>query len=157
MADASSAHKIDLNLVTRIVRSYVVQNRIDANQLAGLIAEVHRSLSGLGREVLLEEPLVPAVSVRQSVRRDYVVCLERGFHGQTIRRHLSVGHGLTPEQYRLRWKIASRPPDHRPGLFRATLGDGKANWPRQRAQTIPGQLADPATRPRRRGRPRRSP
>jgi len=48
MADDSSAQKVDLSLVAEIVSSYVGQNSIGVDQLAGLIATVHRTLSGLG-------------------------------------------------------------------------------------------------------------
>ena len=48
MADDSSAQKVDAILVAEIVRGYVAQNSIGVDQLAGLIATVHRTLSGLG-------------------------------------------------------------------------------------------------------------
>jgi predicted transcriptional regulator len=35
-----------------------------------------------------------AISIRRSVHRDYVVCLERGWRGQMLRRHIA-GHGLS--------------------------------------------------------------
>ena len=44
----------------------------------------------------------PAVSIRRSVHRDYVVCLECGWRGQMLKRHVATGHGLTVEQYRAR-------------------------------------------------------
>ena len=49
MADDSSAQKVDPSLVAEIVSSYVAQNSIAVDQLAGLIATVHRTLSGLGK------------------------------------------------------------------------------------------------------------
>src|SRR6266446_569996 len=109
MADASSAQTVDLSLVAWIVRSYVAQNTIGIDQLAGLISTVHRSLSGLGRSAPAPAPLVPAVSIRRSVQRDRVVCLECGFLSQMLRRHIRVAHGLEPAQYRVRWRL---PPDH---------------------------------------------
>ena len=109
MVKERTPQAVDLSLVVRIVRSYVAQNTIGIDQLAGLIGEVGRSLSRLGQNAPPQEPLVPAVSVRQSVRRAYVVCLECGFHGQAIRRHIRVAHGLEPAAYRIRWRL---PPDH---------------------------------------------
>jgi predicted transcriptional regulator len=47
MADDSTAQKVDPSLVAEIVSSYVAQNSIGVDQLAGLIATVHRTLSGL--------------------------------------------------------------------------------------------------------------
>jgi hypothetical protein len=49
------------------------------------------------------------VPVRQSVRPDYVVCLECGFRSRTLRRHLRVSHGLERAAYYARWRL---PPDH---------------------------------------------
>jgi MucR family transcriptional regulator, transcriptional regulator of exopolysaccharide biosynthesis len=111
MADESTAQMVDLSLVAEIVRSYVAQNSIGVDQVAGLIATVHRSLSGLGQSAPASAPapLVPAVPIRRSVQRDHVVCLECGYRGQMLRRHLSVSHGLEPAEYRVRWKL---PADH---------------------------------------------
>jgi predicted transcriptional regulator len=70
---------------------------------------VHRSLRELGRQAPVEEVLTPAVSVRQSVRHDYVVCLECGYRGKTLRRHISTRHGLSRADYLRRWGLQ---PDH---------------------------------------------
>ena len=108
MADDSSAQKVDPGLVAEIVSSYVAQNSIGIDQLAGLIAMVHRTLSGLGTNAPtpLVEALTPAVPIRRSVQPAYVVCLECGFSGQILRRHLRVAHGLEPAAYRTRWKLS---------------------------------------------------
>jgi len=110
MVKERTPQAVYLSLVVRIVRNYVAQNAIGIDQLAGLIAEVHRSLSGLGKSAPAPGPLVPAVSIAGSVQRDYVVCLECGFHGRAIRRHLNIRHGLAPEQYRARWKLSADHP-----------------------------------------------
>jgi predicted transcriptional regulator len=78
MADDSSAQKVDPSRVAEIVRSYVRQNSISVDQIGGLIATVHRTLSGLGTNapVPATEALTPAVPIRRSVQPDHVVCLE---------------------------------------------------------------------------------
>ena len=53
--------------------------------------------------------LTAAVSVRQSVRHDYVVCLDCGYRGQTLRRHISSRHGFNRDEYLRRWGLK---PDH---------------------------------------------
>ena len=49
----------------------------------------------------------PAVSIRSSVKRDHVVCLEDGKKMKMLKRHLMTDHGLTPDEYRARWGLAS--------------------------------------------------
>src|ERR1700680_1913739 len=111
MVKESTQQAVDLSLVARIVRSYVAQNTIGIDQLAGLIAEVHRSLIGLGQSAPASAPAppAPAVPIRRSVQHDHVVCLECGYRGRVLRRHLRVAHGLEPAEYRVRWRL---PPDH---------------------------------------------
>src|SRR5271163_4971591 len=113
MADDSSAQKVDPSLVAEIVRGYVAKNSIGVDQIGGLITTVHRTLSGLGTNApapAAVEALTPAVPIRRSVQPDYAVCLDCGFRGQILRRHLRVAHGLEPAAYRARWKLVTDHP-----------------------------------------------
>ena len=159
MADASSAQTVDLSLVAWIVRSYVAQNTIGIDQLAGLISTVHRSLSGLGRSAPAPAPLVPAVSIRRSVQRDRVVCLECGFLSQMLRQHIRVAHGLEPAEYRVRWKLPADHPITAPAYSerRSTLAKriGLGRRPQEAVASTPTPEVV-ATTPKRRGRKPRS-
>src|SRR5262249_51616977 len=95
-----------LDLVAEIVAAYVGRNQITADQLPVLIATVHQSLGRLGEPA--PEPVVertPAVPIRRSVHRDFVVCLDCGYRAQMLKRHLMAAHGLTVEDYRARWNL----------------------------------------------------
>src|SRR5438094_6626050 len=92
---------------TQIVAAYVRKNLISTDQIAGLINAVHLTLSGLGNEIVEEPPRVPAVTVRRSVRPDYIICIECGYKGKMLKRHLQSKHGLSVSQYRTRWKLPS--------------------------------------------------
>ena len=111
MAEDSSSHNVYPHLVAEIVCGYVAKNSIAVDQLGGLIATVHQTLSGLGTNTtapaVAPEKLTPAVPIRRSVQPDYVVCLECGFRAVTLRRHLRVAHVLEPAAYRVRWKLAT--------------------------------------------------
>jgi len=96
-------------LTAKIVGSYLRHHTVGTSELPDLIATVHRSLRELGRQPPVEEVLTPAVSVRQSVRPDYVVCLDCGYRGKTLRRHVSSRHGLNRAEYLRRWGLQ---PDH---------------------------------------------
>lgn len=95
--------------VARIVASYLAHHNLPPDQLPALISTVHRALEALGKPAEAPPAPSPAVPVRRSVQRDAVVCLDCGWKGKMLRRHLSTRHQLTGEQYLQRWNL---PPDH---------------------------------------------
>ena len=46
-----------------------------------------------------------AVSVRSSIKPDFIVCLEDGKKLKMMKRHLRTTYGLTPEEYRAKWGL----------------------------------------------------
>ena len=97
-------------LTVMIVKSYVRHHTVAAGQLSDLITTVHRAIGQVGQPIAPEEVLVPAVSVRRSVHQDYVVCLDCGYRGKTLRRHISTRHGLGRDEYLKRWGLRSDHP-----------------------------------------------
>jgi predicted transcriptional regulator len=91
---------------SQIVAAYVRKNVVPTDQIAGLINSVHLTLAGLGKDVVKELLLVPAVSVRRSVHAEYIICLECGYNGKMLKRHLQSRHGLSVTEYRSRWKLS---------------------------------------------------
>jgi predicted transcriptional regulator len=58
--------------------------------------------------VAVAEPEVkqePAVSIRSSVKPDFIVCLEDGKKLKMLKRHLMTHYQLTPDQYRAKWNL----------------------------------------------------
>src|SRR5215469_9600157 len=152
-----SASGVDLNHAAHIVSSYVRHHQVAADQLAGLIVEVHRTLAGLGRVPPAQEPPRPAVPTRRSVQQDYIVCLECGFRAQMLRRHLRVAHGLDVAAYRIRWNLPSDYPVTAPAYSTRRSTMAKAmRFGRRRAIKEPSPPATERPAGRRRGRrPRR--
>src|SRR5215469_14188751 len=93
-----------------IVSSYVRHHTLRPEQLSDLITTVHHALSHLGQPIQTEEVRTPAVSVRRSVHHDYVVCLDCGYRGKTLRRHIATRHGLNRDDYLKRWGLRSDHP-----------------------------------------------
>ncbi len=158
MVEDSTGQAVDLSLVTRIVRGYVAQNSIGADQLADLISTVHRSLSGLGKDAPAPAPLVPAVPIRRSVQHDQVVCLECGFISRMLRRHLHIAHGLEPAAYRVRWNLPADHPITAPAYSerRSTMAK-RIGFGRPRQAVVPPPTPEViAPLPKRRGRKPRS-
>jgi predicted transcriptional regulator len=108
MSDKPEAPAIQ-SLVAEIVSSYVKKTQIAPADIPTLINTVYQSLLTAGKTAEPEPARTPAVSVRQSVRPHYVVCLDCGRRAKMLRRHLNNAHGLSPAQYRTKWKLS---PDH---------------------------------------------
>ena len=110
MNSDNTARSVDLRPVTKIVSSYVGNHALAPDQLSALISSVQQAINQLGKPIQPEPARIPAVPVRRSVQRDRVVCLECGFKGKTLRRHLSMRHGLQVGEYLRRWDLSSDHP-----------------------------------------------
>src|SRR3546814_3542172 len=89
-----------------IFSAHVSNNSVAISDLPMLIQKVHESLSGLQKSAEAPpEPLVPAVSIRSSVKPDYIVCLDDGKRLKMLRRHLMTHYGMTPDDYRAKWGL----------------------------------------------------
>ena len=93
-----------VGLTATIVEAHVSNNAIAVADLPGLIATVHETLVAIGEGRAAKGE--PAVSIKKSVRPDYIVCLEDGEKFRMLRRHLRTAHELTPDAYRERWGLA---------------------------------------------------
>ena len=95
-----------VTLTADIVAAHVSNNSVAVSDLPLLTQNVHGALTGLGGAA--PEPEVkqePAVSVRASVKPDYIVCLEDGKKLKMLKRHLMTHYQMTPEQYRAKWNL----------------------------------------------------
>lgn len=90
-----------------IVAAHVGHNSVPVSDVATLISSVHRALTGLGSEGEPEKENdgpKPAVSIRASIKPDYLVSMIDGKHYKMLKRHLSR-HGYTPQSYRAAFKL----------------------------------------------------
>jgi predicted transcriptional regulator len=92
-------------LTSDIVAAHVTNNRVEVADLPTLIQNVFGALQGLGASEPVEERPEPAVSIRASVKPDYLVCLEDGKKMKMLKRYLMTQYGMTPDQYRQRWNL----------------------------------------------------
>ena len=97
-----------LTLTADIVAAHVSNNSVAVNDLPQLIQNVHSALTGIsGSRAAPEARPEPKVSIRASIKPDYIVCLEDGKKQKMLKRHLMTNHGLTPDEYRQKWGLAA--------------------------------------------------
>ncbi len=93
-----------LELTTKVVAAHLSNNAIAATDVPGLIVNVHQTLATLGPEEPAPKP-EPAVSIKQSIKLEYIVCLEDGKKFKMLKRHLKTAFNMTPAEYRERWGL----------------------------------------------------
>jgi len=103
----SSNNRNKQEMAAEIVAAYAGNNPMPAAKLPELIKTVYDVLAAL--EVSGDSAKAakkPAVPPAKSVGREFVVCLEDGLRFKSMRRHLKVAHGMSPETYRAKWHLS---------------------------------------------------
>ncbi len=97
-----------IELAVDVVVAFVSNNSLPVGELPALIHAVHTSIMRLveGPQSAAQqvEEKAPAGSVRRSITPDYLICLDDGKRFKSLRRHLTT-LGMTPEQYREKWRL----------------------------------------------------
>lgn len=98
-------------LTANIVTAYVSRHDVSLQDLPALIASVQNALEQNPQHT--EAPLTkiqqPAVPIKKSIQKDYIVCLEDGRKFRSLKRHLKSSYNLTPDEYRVKWGL---PPEY---------------------------------------------
>jgi len=108
MAEQDTGEDTLLTLTADIVAAHVSNNSVAVNDLPNLIQNVHQALRVISATSAAPEAKPePKVSIRSSVKPDFIVCLEDGKKLKMLKRHLMTHYGMTPEQYRQKWGLSA--------------------------------------------------
>jgi len=102
------SHENLLEMTVEVVSSYVGSNTIAATQIPDLINIVFGSLATLKTSDSKNSinPPKPSISIRRSIKPDYLICLEDGKKLKMLKRHLRASYGMTPDEYRSKWGLS---------------------------------------------------
>lgn len=88
-------------LTSDIAAKYCEGNSIRVEDVPKLITGIHGALTALvAPPPSLPARREPAVPIKASVKPDHVTCLECGFKGKMLKRHLMTEHALEPGECR---------------------------------------------------------
>lgn len=128
-----SAH-LDLDIAEKaaeIVEAYVSYNALSASDLPALIQSVYSTIVDLrsSHQPMADasEDQLPAISIKKSITPEYLVCLEDGLKFKSLKRHLMTDFGMTPDQYRTKWKLPASYPMVAPNYSVRRSNLAKAN------------------------------
>ena len=136
-----------IGLTADIVAAHVANNRVSASDVGTAIEQVHSALVGLTQPKESEPQGKSAVvSVRASVKPDYLVCMECGRKQKTLKRHLLNAHGMTPDEYRKDYGLPTTYPMTAPSYSEQRAAWAKASGLGRK------KPSDEAVKPKRKGR-----
>jgi predicted transcriptional regulator len=117
-----------LEMTADIVSAYVSKNSVPVGDLPKVIDSVHAALRGLSTPspAQVEAPKEPVIAIKKSVTPDYIICLEDGRKFKSLKRHLRTAYGLSPDQYREKWKLPQDYPMVAPNYAMARSALAKA-------------------------------
>lgn len=119
MRDVENELATDLIALTAdVVAAHVGNSSVSIGDLPGLIASVHAAFVAVSGRTAVENSApapVPAVSVRSSIKHDYLVCLEDGKKLKMLKRYLERQFNMTPDEYRTKWGLPADYPMVAPG------------------------------------------
>jgi len=96
-----------LRMTAEVVAAYVGNNSLSATQLPEVINTVYGTFNRVNGATTLADgqPQKAAIPVRRSITPDYIVCLEDGKRLKMLKRHLRTVYGLSPDEYRAKWRL----------------------------------------------------
>jgi len=91
-----------IELTADIVSAHVANNTVSVGDMPALVQRVFEALNTLTPGGQEEAPAdkVPVVSIRASIKPDFLICMECGGKHKMLKRHLMNAHSMSPDQYR---------------------------------------------------------
>lgn len=140
-----STHDTLLAATAQIVSSYIMQRGNETIDLVALTNRVYATLANLSSVAaasVASTDTAPAVKVDESVKPDYLVCLEDGKRVKMLKRYLKTNFNLTPDEYKRRWGLPSNYPMVAPNYAKVRsklakdIGLGKRGMPASAAKRL---------------------
>lgn len=115
--------------VVELTAAYMSTTKVTVEEVPVLLKKFTNALMDnikeVGESVNSNPGRSPAVSIEDSVKDDYLVCLEDGKKLQMLKRHLKTVYNMTVEQYKERWGLSADYPVVAPAYARRRSGIAK--------------------------------
>jgi predicted transcriptional regulator len=102
-----------IELTAQIVSAHLSNQQMSSDEMLQELQKVYTSLKALeaGSPIAIESSVStesPKLTVKQAFKKDEIICMVCGKGGfKTLKRHLTMAHGLKPGEYRKQFGIPS--------------------------------------------------
>lgn len=99
------ADEARLALTAQVLAAYVGNHTVAPSDIPQLARTIHQSLADAAMPATASPDRAPAVPIAESITDAHLICLEDGKPYQSLKRHLRVAYGLSPDDYRKKWGL----------------------------------------------------
>jgi len=93
-----------LNATAQITAGYFSNNKVDENKMIEIIENVYSNLVSISDKTS-SYALEPFVDPNNSVKPDYIICLEDGKKLKMLKRYLKAKYNMTEAEYKEKWGL----------------------------------------------------
>lgn len=97
-------------LASQVLAANLRHNALPASDVPGALRDIHRAFEMAAAPKAPMSNPKPAVPIRRSITRHYIICLEDGRKMKTPKCYLRSKYDLTPEDYRAKWNLPAAYP-----------------------------------------------
>lgn len=119
----ASRNRSITEMAGQIVSSFVSHTPLNFTETSTLTTQVAAALSAISNPAPAAAAPVPAVSIKNSITPDFLICLEDGRLFKSLKRHLRSRYNMSPDEYRAKWGLPADYPMVAPNYskFRSEL------------------------------------
>lgn len=97
--------KTIIESTSKIASGYFSNNKVDEGKITSIIENIYSSLVSVCDKTK-SYTLKPFVEIENSVKPDYIVCLEDGKKLKMLKRYLKTKYSMTEAEYRQKWGLS---------------------------------------------------
>ena len=97
--------KTIIESTSKIASGYCSNNKVDEGKITSIIENIYSSLVSVCDKTK-SYTLKPFVEIENSVKPDYIVCLEDGKKLKMLKRYLKTKYNMTEAEYRQKWGLS---------------------------------------------------
>ena len=96
--------KIIIESTAKITAGYFSNNEVKENKISSIIENVYSTLVSISDKTS-SYALTPFVDIKDSVKPDYIVCLEDGKKLKMLKRYLKAKFNMSESEYKEKWGL----------------------------------------------------
>ncbi len=101
---SETIQKTIIDATAKIVAGYFSNNKVDEDKITNIMETVYSNLVSISNKTS-SYALAPSVDIKDSVKPDYIICLEDGKKLKMLKRYIKAKYGITEAEYKEKWGL----------------------------------------------------